>query len=95
MSRKKRHAPPPPDVKPRPLPPPLAPPLLTTQCAEEEGHVLLTQCTGEEGHVIEDERSSRNSSPTSHDSGIPSDSESNLTVTEEEKRGTDSIISDR
>lgn len=31
------------------------------------------------------EENSRNSSPTSHDSGIPSDSESNLTLTEESK----------
>ena len=92
-TRRKRQAPPPPPLalevvtrtRPLALPPPQS----------LNYHIVLTN-----SEVEEEKTTSRNSSPTSHDSGIPSDSESNLTSNIEEDKDSatgsrDSIVSDR
>jgi len=108
-TRRKRQAPAPPPLalevvtRTRPLalpplppsqghhaPPPQAPPPSLNY------HIVLTNHDVEEA----EKTTSRNSSPTSHDSGIPSDSESNLTSNIEEDKDSatgsrDSIVSDR
>ena len=96
-TRRKRQAPPPPPLalevvtrtRPLALPPHPSPQSLNY-------HIVLTN-----SEVEEEKTTSRNSSPTSHDSGIPSDSESNLTSNIEEDKDSApggsraSIVSDR
>merc|ERR1712156_21134 len=97
-----RPRPPPLDIKPRPFapltaltiqahPPSPPPPSLNLHYQNVE------EFENEKEVILEKLSISRNSSPTSHDSGIPSDSESNLTSNIEEDKldggSTVSIVS--
>lgn len=66
MSRKKRPAPPPPTT-------------MALQTTPDRSQPLASITIGQFIEDHQERPASRNSSPSSHDSGIPSDSESNLT----------------